>query len=328
MTEEKLEKFYKKVRIIIFAIPAIVVLAGLYLALFPVDSYYYYSNNQKLSKFGIDKNIDSNNLYFGIFPARSYRYINLSLNLKKSEKRNCQPSEAEVALDRTYRAFLLPVGDPIDNEQQLHDFLFDSNKTKYPNGSLLHLKPTNEVFLISRGKKILFPGPEIFTAFGYSFDDLVEVEQSDIDQFPDADDKVFLWSMMHPDGTTFQAYPSHSLFLVFDGKRHPISSKDLLNQIWAENFTIPVGDYRPDESLKCSIEDEASNIDCRFDSSLISSTGRYYFFTVKFPDQCQIENVHPDRARITFSSEKSMATVKDSLKTIVASILNRYFYKQ
>jgi len=328
MTEEKLEKIHKKIRIIIFAIPGIVVLAGLYLAFFPVDTYRYYSTDPKSSKFEITKDSDSNNLSFGIFPAREYRYIDLKLYLKKSQKQNCQPGDAEVNLDRTYQAFLFPTGDPVDNEQQLHDILFDANKTKYPNGSLLHLKPTNQVFLISQGGKILFPGPEIFTAFGYSFDNLIDVEQSDIDQFPDADNKVFLWSIPHPDGTIFQAYPSHSIYLIYNGQKHQIASKELLNQVWPGNFSIPVGDYNPEQSLRCSIEDQAGSIDCHFDSSMIASAGRYYFFTVKFPEQCQIENVHPDKARVSFFSERSMTTVKDSLKTIAASVLNRYFYKQ
>lgn len=328
MTEERLEKIYRLARIAIFAIPALVVIFGLYLVLFPIDTYNFYPDDPKLSKFEIAKNADENRLSFGVFPLRNYRYIDLSIGFKKSEKANCQNSAPEVSLAKTYETFLFPTVDTITDENQLRDLLFDGNKTKYPNGSLLHLKPTNEVFLISRGKKILFPGPEILQAFGYSFDNLTDVQQSDIDQFPDAGQKVYLWTMTHPDGTIFQAYPSHSLFLVFDGKKYPIAGKDLLDKVWPENFTIPVSDVSAENILKCEAKNAANGIACQFDDSKLSSIGGYYFFTVDFPSNCQVENIHPGDSQIRFFSERSFSTVKDSLKNIAASALNRYFYKQ
>lgn len=154
MTEEKLEKIYQIIRVAIFFIPVLVIAIGLYLVLFPVDTYNFYSDNPKLSKFDIAKNNDTNQLSFGVFPLRSYRYIELSMGLKKSEKENCQNSNPEITLSKTYQAFLYPTADTATTEDQLHNFLFDGNQTKYPNGSLLHLKPTNEVFLIRvTGKK-------------------------------------------------------------------------------------------------------------------------------------------------------------------------------
>jgi hypothetical protein len=328
MNEEKIEKIYRTARIIIFSIPALAVLIGLYLILFPVDFYNFYPDDPKLSKFEISKNPDKNQLTFGVFPWRHFRYIDLTLNFKKSEKISCQKANPEVWLEKTYQAYLYPAAETITTPDQLRNFLFDSNKTKYPNGSLLHLKPTNEVFLISRGKKILFPGPEIFTAFGYSFDNLTEVDQSDIDQFPDADQRVFLWTMAHPDGTIFQSFPSHSLFLVFEGKKYPIASQDLLDEVWPENFTIAVSDPDPENILKCSAKEGIKKIFCQFDSTKLSSLGGFYYFSVNFPADCSINAVHPGNSRIRFSSERSLATVKDSLKNIAASVLNRYFYKQ
>jgi hypothetical protein len=328
MTEEKLEKTYRVLRIAIFFIPAIVVVFGAYLVLFPIDSYKFFPNDLKLSKFEIEKNTDANQLSFGVFPLRTYRYIEFSMTLKKSEKANCQNANPEISLAKTYQAFLYQTADTIDTEDGLGSLLFADNKTKYPNGSLLHLKPTNEVFLISDGKKILFPGPEILLAFGYSFDNLIDVDQSDIDQFPNADQKVFLWTMSHPDGTVFQSFPSHSLFIISGGKKYPIASQDLLVKVWPANYAIPVSDPNPDNTLKCQTKKEQNSISCQLDGSKISSIGKYYFFTVKYPANCPIENVHPGNSQIRFFSERSFATVKDSLKNIAASALNRYFYKQ
>jgi len=329
MTEEKLEKIYRIIRVVIFFIPVLVISIGSYLVLFPIDTYNFYPTDPKLSKFEIEKNTDGNQLLFGVFPLRNYRYIDLSMAFKKSDKANCQSAVPVVALSKTYQAYLDPTTDAITDEQQLHDLLFDGNKTKYPNGSLLHLKPTNEVFLITHGKKILFPGPEILQAFGYSFDNLIDVDQSDIDQFPNTDQRFFSWTMPHPDGTIFQSFPSHALDLVFNGKKYPIASKELLDKVWPENYTIPVSDPNPDDILKCSVMSAAAKgISCKFDDSRLSDIGGYYLFSVNFPTTCTVADIHPGNSQISFSSEKSFATVKNSLKMIVASALNRYFYKQ
>ena len=328
MTKERLEKIYRRVRIAIFAIPAIVVVFGLYLVLFPIDTYNFYPGDMKLSKFEVAKNTDTNELSFGVFPLRKYRYVELSMGLKKSDSANCQNSKPEVAVTKTYQAFLFPTEETISDESRLRDLLFTENKTKYPNGSLLHLKPTNEVFFLSRGKKILFPGPEILRAFGYSFDYLIDVQQSDIDQFPNADKRVFLWTMPHPDGTIFRSYPSHSLFFVFDGKKYPIANKDLLDKVWPENFTIPVSDASPDNFLRCDVEKTSNKISCRFDAAMLSGIGGYYQFSVKYPSDCPVAKIHPDDSRIRFFSEQNFSTVKESLRNIAASALNRYFFNQ
>jgi len=328
MTEEKLEKIYRKIRIAIFAIPAVVVVTGLYLILFPVDTYRFYSADPKLSKFEIEKDAGTNQLSFGVFPPRAYRYVKVAMNFKKNSSGDCKTFLPEISLSKTYRAFLYPEGDPVASEDQLREILFAGNKTSYPNGSLLHLKPTNEVFLVARGKKILFPGPEIFEAFGYSFDNLTEVSQSDIDQFPDTDQKVFLWSMAHPNGTIFQTYPSHTLYIIFDGKRHKIENQGLLDKIWPENFSIPVSDPDSQNILDCSEKKGTDKVSCQMDTSKLSSIGRYYHFTMAFPSECSVGNVHPDTSQIQFFSERSLATIKESLRTIAASVLSRYFYKQ
>jgi hypothetical protein len=327
MTEEKLKLIYRIARFFIFLIPVFAVAAGLYLALFPVDSYYFYPDNPALSKFEIAKNAAKNQFSFGVFPMRNYRYIDLSMNLEDGTTK-CLISQAEITAEKTYEAFTFPAADPINDENQLRQLLFESNKTKYPNGSLLHLKTTNEVFLISRGKKILFPGPEIFQAFGYSFDHLTEVEQSDIDQFPDAGQRVFLWTMAHPDGTIFQAFPSHSFYLIFDGKKMPIEDEKILASAWPGFFAIPVSDFSENNLEKCKNAASGNKVYCRFDSNNLPSIGQYYLFSVNFPKECKLEALQAGKSRIRFFSERSTETMKESARNIAASVLNRYFYKQ
>jgi len=327
-----LEKIYKFTRIIIFFIPAVVVVVGFYLVLFPVESFTYSSDQPKLSKFDIQKDTSANEISFGVFPLKKNNLINLNVSLKKTEKQSCQKNPPSVSLERTYQAFLYPAGPDTNSPDELKDLLYADNSTKYPNGTLLHNKPTDQVFIISHGKKILFPGPEILLAFGYSFENMVDVDQSVIDQYPEAEERVFLWTLPHPDGIIFESFPSHSFFLVLNGQKRLIADPESLAKVWPEYYSIPVNDITPDSRSQCQVsaKDYAQGtVKCAFDAnSLPVSLGKYYLFTFKFQDPCQAADIHPANARIDFSAQKSYATVKDTIRTIFASILNRYIQKQ
>jgi hypothetical protein len=332
MPENSLGVIYKILRFLIYSIPAIAIIVGVYLVLFPIEDYKYYSDNPNLSKFEIAKDESTNALKFGVSPLREHPLVDLSMDFKSTERKSCFENSPEIKMEKTYQAFLFPDGDPITDEGKLKEKLFFDNNSKYPNGSLLHLKPTNEVFFISQGKRILFSGPEVFRAFGFSFENMIDVDKSALDQFPEADQDVLLWTHPHPDGTIFQSFPSHKLYLIADGNKYLIADKSLLDSIWKENYSVPVGDENPDNLLVCgaNAEDIAKQkISCHFDSQqLMSSLGKYYYFSIKFPEKCAISDFHVRNAQIDFIAEKSYSTVKDSLRNIFASILNRYIYRK
>jgi hypothetical protein len=329
MKPSKLEQLYKTLRFFVYLIPVAAVAVGSYLVLFPIDAYRFYPDDPNASKFEFEKSDQNNSLSFGIFPLRESRFVDVDLGFKKSEKASCLTMPAKIILQKTYKAFLLPEGDEISNADQLRGIIFSENNTTYPNGSLLHVKATNQVFLISDGKKTLFPGPEIFAAFGYSFDNLVEVDMATIDEFKDADTAVFLWNMPHPDGTVFEAYPSHKLYIILQGKRLPIVSEDILKEVWPNFYSIAVGDEDLSAGLACQPFSRAFSNDsfCRFDLGSLAGIGRYNLFTVQFPESCSVANVHPNSSKVSYISDKSIENIKLSMKNIAASILNRYFYK-
>lgn len=325
--ENKLGSIYKILRFFIYLIPLAAIVVGSYLIFFPIDTYRFYSENPNASKFEIEKDSEKNELSFGVFPVRESRFAEVSLGFKNNNLKSC-PAES-ISLRKTYRAFLFPEGEEISDAGKLREIVFSDNKTKYPNGLLLHVKSTNQVFFISRGQKMLFPGPEIFEAFGFSFDNLTDVDMATIDEFKDADVGVFLWTIAHPDGTIFETYPSHRLYVVHDGKKYPIASKELLKEVWPDFYTIAVSDENSDENLTCQPVQRkfSKKLFCRFDLQSLSGIGRYHLFTAKFPSKCPVADIHSDDSQVRYISEKSSATFKMSLKTIAASVLNRYFYK-
>jgi len=326
-----LEKIYKTARIVIFAVPIFVISLGMYLVLFPIESFGYLAGQKENSKFEIEKNETLNEISFGVFPTMNHQYIDLTIDPGNSGN-NCQDSPPIVTLEKTYRAFLYPDGEPINNKDTLKKYLFLGNNSRYPNGSLLHLKPTDEVYFLTNGRKILFPGPEIFRAFGYSFENLADVEKSSLDQFPDADNRIFLWTRPHPDGTILQAYPSHKIYLISNGKKHEIENLENLRDLWTNYYTIAVNDTGSSNQLICSSQNKemwGEKIFCRFDRrQLLSELGGYYNFTLKYPSGCSVSDIDFKKGSVRLASEKSFATIKDSFRKIFTSIVNRYFLKQ
>lgn len=328
---QNIEKLYKILRFVIYSIPVMVIAAGLYIILFPSETYNFNSQQPNASKFVVQKDPTSNEIYFGVFPLISHRYIDLNVRLKEIAKNKCQTTTPKVTVQKTYQAFLFPEGDPVTSEEKLKEYLYANNTSSLPNGSLLHLKPTDQVFLLSKGQKILFPGPEIFRAFGYSFDNLTDVDQATLDQFPDNENKNFLWTMSHPDDTIFEAYPSHKIYLIADGQKHEIISGDILNNVWPNNFTIGVNDLGAENIETCNLpalQNSQLTINCRFDNQLFSGTfGGYYQFTLEYPSDCTVSNIHVDTVTIDVIPEKTLPTVKNSLQNVFASVLNRYLSK-
>lgn len=329
---KRLEIAYKIVRALVFLVPAATVAAGLYLVLFPIETFGYLALDPSASKLEISKDLRQNTISFGVFPLWNNRYIDLTMNFDRISEDSCRKAVPKITIEKTFQAFLFPEGEAITSARRLRELVTRGNKTKYPNGSLLHLKPTDEVYIVTDGKKTLFPGPEIFRAFGYSFDNLIDVEKSALDQFPDADNKVFLWTQPHPNGTIFQSFPSHNLYLIADGKKMRLESDALLEEVWPEFHTIAVNDLAPENRLACKTPDGTlakGKISCRFDArQMPASLGKYFQFTIEAPPECKVEGLKIKNARINFIADKSYGTIKDSLRNIFASILNRYINRQ
>ncbi len=321
------EKIYKFLRFIVYLIPLAAFVTGAYLVFFPIDVYRFRPDQPDASKFTFAKNPDKNEMSFGIFPLRESRFAQVSVSFEKNAKA-CPAESPSINLRKTYKSFLSPDGEVIADAEKLHGMIFADNPTKYPNGSLLHVKSTNQVFFISRGQKMLFPGPEIFEAFGYSFDNLTDVDAATINDFKDAQDEVFLWTMSHPDGTILESFPSHRLFLVFEGKKYPIGSEEILKEVWPDFYAIAVGDESADNTLTCNPRKNSSgSVSCQFDLKLLSGIGRYHYYMIDFPQNCPVASVQPDYSEVRYVSEKSLPVFKQSLREIASSIFSRYFYK-
>ncbi len=62
---------------------------------------------------------------------------------------------------------------------------------------------------------------EIFLALGYSFDDVIPVNEEDLGIYKRG--RIFLMGAPHPDGTVFQEHSSGQVFIIDSGRRRPIA---------------------------------------------------------------------------------------------------------
>jgi hypothetical protein len=240
----------------------------------------------------------------------------------------------ELHLEKTFKAFLYPDGSAINTEDDLKKHLFDNDTTDYPNGSLLHVKQTNEVFILTHGKKMLIPSPEIFSNFGWSWDNLVDVDQSVTDSLPNTSPYFISLIRPHPAGVIMKAYPSGQYYLIGDSEKYAITSKSLVDEIWNDpqkEYSIAVNDQSDSHTLSCSIPSaslEAGSFDCTFDEyNLVGSIGKSYHFYIDFPRSCDISKIHFTDINMSFVTDKSTTTVKQSLQNIILSLINRYANK-
>ena len=138
-----LEKLYKTLRVLIYAIPVISIITGLYLILFPIESFNYYPENPELSKLEISQAPDKKTINFGVFPMRGYPNVDLRMEIKTPAKRkSCLNDSLRVEVRKTYQSFLYPEGEEITNADQLRDFLLSRNKKSLSWSALVISSPS------------------------------------------------------------------------------------------------------------------------------------------------------------------------------------------
>jgi len=262
------------------------------------------------------------------------RFIEVNIRLDLKDPKNCIQNNSNLYFERTFKAFLLSDGKTIESANELKEYLFENNKLEYPNGSLLHVKQTDEVFVLTHGKKMLITSPQLFELFGWSWDNLIDIDKAKADKIANTDPPYLSISNQHPAGTLIKSYPSGKYYLVWDKEKLPIASSSIVQEVLDmkdKELSIAVTDRGNERLLSCPISSnslKSEKISCLFDEyKLRESLGNYYYFYFKLPDSCDLETAEIEKVNLKFITDKSSITVRQSLKDIIASLINRYAYK-
>lgn len=100
-----------------------------------------------------------------------------------------------------------------------------SKAMKYPEGSLVRSIDIPSIYLIKDGKKKEFTSAVLFETAGYKWNDVIEIDTSEMDQYP-SDGRV-----LYPDGFLIRSKDAPEIYFLESGKRRKIISIDLFENL-------------------------------------------------------------------------------------------------
>lgn len=123
---------------------------------------------------------------------------------------------------------------------------------KFPNYSLLR-SPRGTVYLIVDDKRRGFTSQEAFRALGFSPDEIIDVEWSDLDAYAESD--PITTESVYPKGALLQDNLTGGVFAIENGKKRPIMSKEILYKNFFSPSIVQVtkndlNEYQTDSALK------------------------------------------------------------------------------
>ncbi|MCK5475866.1 MAG: N-acetylmuramoyl-L-alanine amidase [Candidatus Pacebacteria bacterium] len=111
----------------------------------------------------------------------------------------------------------------INNDEFDH---FPEGRTmKYPDGSLVRSVDVPSIYLIKDGKKKEFTSAVLFETAGYKWNDVIEIDTSEINQYPN-DGRV-----LYPDGFLIRSKDAPEIYFLESGKRRKITSIALFENL-------------------------------------------------------------------------------------------------
>lgn len=295
---ETLQPLYVRLRIMLFIVLFLSGGALAYSFLFPTITTSFDFRNPKSSKNqifdprGTDDSVKTNGkinpsekLVANTSPLGDFSVLSVGIDL---EKRSATPTSIDVVIRKNYRAYLFPLGTPVEHPDMTS--LFRIEDTYYRlSGNQLHPFVSEAAFLsrfpISAARiespdwRAQHPVSNEFIGFRVgslvSFADGIFLITSERDMRPigsaeiflalgyhfedvipgNEEDlgiykrgRIFLMGAPHPDGTLFQNQDTGEYFLIESGFRRPLNSGDYLDFLLSK--THPIVTTAPDTSLE------------------------------------------------------------------------------
>ncbi len=269
----------------------------------------------------VEKKFLENNSMLVATPALDHNYYRLKFNLKFKEAVSFSVKTKEgFQAYKAYPGQFYPLGEEINTSQELKNHLFSPESLGLANGQLI----SNEkaVYIISQGKRIPFAEPGIFTRLGYSWGDVVPVEDLEINPAQLERGELIQEASFHPAGTILES-SSGELFLIWEKQRLPIASRNILEEVYPNFYTVKAKKVDPQEVGFCHLQGaEVSEVDCSF--VLPSKTGELPGSYVLITEGKLVEEVTHARVRFDTLGNFDTQTAKISLKDIKDQFHLRY----
>jgi len=299
---------------------AIVVLLGLGVVLyvvirimFPVFSYYI----NKTDRFKVQilrQQIESKN-YLTITPLYDYPYNKIKMEVYGK----FETDSRGIDVYKDYLAQLYPIGDAIESEAKLREYLFFENDTEFSNGTLVSFN--DAVFFVSRGQRRPFLGPEAFLRLGFDWEN-VETENGQGLVAMDEGEKINFISA-HPDGTIFETKEGE-LFLIWNKERLPIKNRQLLESVWSNNHIVHVASKKANLVGSCSgIKNSSRKVSCFMEGVEMTGAGIGSTYVFDLPRNV-VESSSDARIKFDLLGRTDVWVAKESLKRVKDSLHLKY----
>jgi hypothetical protein len=216
-----------------------------------------------------------------------------------------------VLLQKSYRAFFLPLGDPITTP--------NPSESAFHSGALLSF--ADGVFLIDGTKVRPIGDATIFENLGYHWEDVVPASEEDMGMFEKG--KIVLLGNMHPDGTVLYDPDTHHYFLIQDGKKHLIQDEAIAQSYLHGTHPIIISEQSLDTIQSCPLILSGlltKSYDCSTPiDTLKNFPGDSYRFTVQLNGDVSFQTMEA-----VFSDTINPGNMKASLSQIKQRIFSHY----
>lgn len=241
----------------------------------------------------------------------------LKINLDESSLAQLSKN-IKIALAKDYWSNTYPIGGKITSEDELKELLYQDNPAEVPNGALYSYGEA--VFAVSRGKYYPIISPTVFESMGYAWENVSEIKNQDYSQLTVAEKINFMSA--HPDGTIFKTKDGQ-YFMIWEGKKRPIESYDLLANVWSTFYWVNVDKAEPEFLRSCETSEVDDTIKCDFSFKefTINELGDDFIFSFEPADV----TAHITGAKVKMGTSFSLN--KNYLKYSLGQIKNKLYMR-
>ena len=240
-------------------------------------------------------------------------YSTLNIDIAPDKKVNF--STGIVTVQKSYRAFFLPDGDPITE--------MDTSAQKIHSGSLLSF--VNGVFLID-GKFVRPIGDAVtFKNLGYTWDDIVPASEEDMGAYEKG--KMVTLDNLHPEGTVFYDSDTKHYYLIRDNQKHLITNDAVAQSYLKGTHPILISEQSLTTQESCNLAIHGlifKDYRCTVPiNTLKNLQGDSYRLSVQFDTTTSLQSMN-----VTFNNTINTSNMRSMISQIKQRILSQYTYEQ
>lgn len=271
--------------------------------------YPHDSNNISLAK----GNLSEKSQLITDAPIESGDYSIATVTLTPDT--NTPPRQGDALLQKSYRAFFLPEGEPVVNPNPLPNGLHSGSLLSFADG----------VFLIDGSSIRPIGDATIFQNLGYRWEDVLPASEEDMGLYEKG--KMVLLGNQHPDGTIFYSIDTHTYFLIQNNAKHRIQNEEVAQSYLYNTHPILVSETGLNLTQSCLFTLSGILTDtygCTIPLNAFHSlSGDSYRLTAQFDGAISFQN-----ARMVFSHTIDVKNMKQSLSSIKQRIFAHYGYEK